>query len=115
MILPRAPAHVRTDDKENTSRISVITYDLMDYPALVDNLTLARLEVRFVNLSVRAVRRFEPPQSGELSIILEGALRERVIRGTVYRLTMDVVATSNLMPWGHQLRLHVSSSCFPEW
>jgi putative CocE/NonD family hydrolase len=52
----------------------------------------------------------------------EGAVRARhsgtptpLVAGAVYRFTVDLIATSVVVPAGHRLRLHVSSSSFPEW
>jgi putative CocE/NonD family hydrolase len=35
--------------------------------------------------------------------------------GAVYRFTIDLVATSVVLPAGHRIRVDVSSSSFPEW
>ena len=52
----------------------------------------------------------------------EGAVRARhsgtptpLVAGAVYRFTVDLIATSAVVPAGHRLRLHISSSSFPEW
>ena len=54
--------------------------------------------------------------------LCEGAVRARhaglptpLAPGAVYPFTIDLVATSIVLPAGHRLRLHVSSSSFPEW
>jgi uncharacterized protein len=54
--------------------------------------------------------------------LCEGAVRARhsqverpLAPGAVYQFTVNLVATSMLLPAGHRLRLHVSSSSFPEW
>jgi putative CocE/NonD family hydrolase len=54
--------------------------------------------------------------------ICEGAVRARhsatptpLVAGATYLFTIDLVATSILLAAGHRLRLHVSSSSFPEW
>jgi putative CocE/NonD family hydrolase len=53
--------------------------------------------------------------------LCEGAVRVRhagvgtLMAGAVYQLTLDLVATSAVLAAGHRLRLHVSSSSFPEW
>ena len=54
--------------------------------------------------------------------LCEGAVRARhsgvtmpLAPGAVYHFTVNLVATSVLIPAGHRLRLHVSSSSFPEW
>jgi putative CocE/NonD family hydrolase len=59
---------------------------------------------------------------GTAGNICEGAVRVRhagaptpIVAGAAYRYTIDLSATSILLPAGHRLRLHVSSSSFPEW
>jgi hypothetical protein len=54
--------------------------------------------------------------------LCEGLVRARqaglatpLAAGAVYQLTIDLVATSVYLPAGHRLRVHVSSSSFPEW
>jgi putative CocE/NonD family hydrolase len=54
--------------------------------------------------------------------LCEGAVRARqtdlpapLVAGAVYPFTIDLVATSIVLPAGHRLRLHVSSSSFPMW
>jgi putative CocE/NonD family hydrolase len=54
--------------------------------------------------------------------LCEGVVRARhaglpapLAAGAVYPFTIDLVATSVVLPAGHRLRVHVSSSSFPEW
>jgi hypothetical protein len=54
--------------------------------------------------------------------ISEGAVRARhrgtptpLRAGAVYQFTVDLIATSVVLPAGHRLRLYISSSSFPEW
>jgi putative CocE/NonD family hydrolase len=53
--------------------------------------------------------------------LCEGGVRVRhagigtLMPGAVYQLPIDLVATSAVVAAGHRLRLHVSSSSFPEW
>ncbi len=54
--------------------------------------------------------------------LCEGAVRARhtdtptpLVAGAVYAFTIDLIAISVVLPVGHRLRLHVSSSSFPEW
>jgi uncharacterized protein len=44
-----------------------------------------------------------------------GGLPAPLEPGAVYQFTIDLVATSVVVPAGHRLRVHVSSSSFPEW
>ena len=54
--------------------------------------------------------------------LCEGVVRARhagvatpLVAGAAYRFTIDLVATSVVLAAGHRLRLHISSSSFPEW
>lgn len=54
--------------------------------------------------------------------LCEGAVRARhsgvpmpLSPGAAYHFTIDLAATSVLLPAGHRLRVHVSSSSYPEW
>ncbi len=42
-------------------------------------------------------------------------LPEPLAAGSVYQYAIDLIATSIVLPAGHRLRVHVSSSSFPEW
>jgi hypothetical protein len=72
-------AHVRTGDKGDTSQISVIAYDLADFPRLARVLTAERVRSA-LGLSLRAARRYELPHLGALNFVLEGALNGGVTR-----------------------------------
>jgi putative CocE/NonD family hydrolase len=54
--------------------------------------------------------------------LCEGAVRARhtgtptpLVPGAAYHFTIDLIATSAVLSAGHRLRLHISSSSFPEW
>jgi uncharacterized protein len=54
--------------------------------------------------------------------LCEGIVRARhaglpqpLAAGAVYQYVIDLVATSVVLPAGHRLRVHISSSSFPEW
>lgn len=54
--------------------------------------------------------------------LCEGIVRARhaglpqpLVPGAVYQYTIDLIATSVLLPAGHSVRVHISSSSFPEW
>jgi putative CocE/NonD family hydrolase len=42
-------------------------------------------------------------------------LPEPLVAGSVYQYVIDLIATSVVLPTGHRLQVHISSSCFPEW
>lgn len=73
-------AHSRTGDKGNTSNISVIVYDLADYPRLHDWLTPQRVKEHFASIVHGQVRRFDLPQLGAMNFVLEDALGGGVTR-----------------------------------
>lgn len=72
-------AHVRTGDKGNRSQISVIAFDMDDYPLLADQVTVDRLR-RHLNLEDCAVQRYELPGLGALNFVVDGALEGGVTR-----------------------------------
>ena len=54
--------------------------------------------------------------------LCEGIVRARhaglpqpLAADAVYQYVIDLVATSVVLPAGHRLRVHISSSSFPEW
>ncbi|MBF8674074.1 hypothetical protein IRZ53_14755 [Pseudomonas fulva] len=76
-------AHSRTGDKGDTSNISVIAFDSVDYPRLAQWLTVERVTAHFAELLDPAgppVRRYELAQLGALNFVLPGILRGGVTR-----------------------------------
>jgi hypothetical protein len=81
----REIAHSRTGDKGNTSNISVIAFDSMDYPLLVERVTTERVASHFAAIATGPVTRYELPNVGALNFVIEGALAGGVTRA----LTLD--------------------------
>lgn len=79
MIL-RELAHARTGDKGDISCISVIAYDMADYPRLARVVTAERVAAHFAGIAKGPVRRHELPGIGALNFVLEGALGGGVTR-----------------------------------
>jgi hypothetical protein len=73
-------AHSRTGDKGDTSNISLIAYDAVDYPLLVQWVTAARVKAHFGEIVRGDVARYELPRLGALNFVLEHALRGGVTR-----------------------------------
>ena len=73
-------AHVRSGDKGDISQISVIAYDLEDYPLLARELTPERIAAHFPLLPITRGSRYELPELGALNFVLEGALQGGVTR-----------------------------------
>jgi hypothetical protein len=66
-------AHVRTGDKGDIAQISVIAFDIADYPLLERMVTPERIEALYADLPLTRIRRFTLPELGALMFVLEGA------------------------------------------
>ena len=76
----RAIGHSRTGDKGDTSNISVIAYDLKDYPRLERHVTAERVRAHFADLVLGEVTRYALPGIGALNFVMQGALGGGVTR-----------------------------------
>jgi hypothetical protein len=73
-------AHARAGDKGDISDISVIAFNLADYPLLRDLVTVDRVRKHFSDLPLGDVTRYELPGLGALKFVLENALDGGVTR-----------------------------------
>ena len=79
----RELAHSRTGDKGDTSNISVIAFKPVDYPRLLEALTVERVAAHFAELlgdDAARVRRYELPNVHALNFVLPGILKGGVTR-----------------------------------
>ncbi len=76
----REIAHSRTGDKGNTANISVIAYELEDYPHLARHVTAERVKAFFSDIVRGEVIRYELPNLGALNFVLHEALCGGVTR-----------------------------------
>jgi len=76
----RAIAHSRTGDKGDTSNISLIAFDIRDYPRLRDAVTAARVKRHFADICQGHVERYEIESIGALNFVLHHALGGGVTR-----------------------------------
>src|SRR3954453_24177245 len=76
----RAIGHSRTGDKGDTSNISVIAYDLKNYPRLERHVTAERVRAHFADLVLGEVTRYALPGTGALNFVMQGALGRGVNR-----------------------------------
>jgi len=67
-------AHCRAGDKGNTSILSVIAYREVDYPRLVEALTVEAVGRHLGNIVQGEIRRYELPKLKALQFVCEGAL-----------------------------------------
>ncbi len=79
-MLLRDIAHSRTGDKGNRSTISVIAYDLRDFPAIERCVTADRVRALYADIVKGEVQRYALPQLGALNFVLHDALGGGVTR-----------------------------------
>ena len=79
-MLLRDIAHSRAGDKGNRSTISVIAYDLKDFPAIEKSITAERVRAHYAGIVKGRVERFVVPQLGALNFVLHDALGGGVTR-----------------------------------
>ena len=73
-------AHSRTGDKGNTANISLIVYDMKDYPLIEHHVTAAKVKEFFREIVKGEVVRYELPQLGALNFVMKEALGGGVTR-----------------------------------
>lgn len=79
-MLLREIAHSRAGDKGNISNISVIAYDLKDYPLLEKYVTAECVKEHFSEIVQGKVERFALPALGALNFVMHNALAGGVTR-----------------------------------
>jgi hypothetical protein len=73
-------AHSRTGDKGNISNVSLIAYDIKDYPLLRDTVTPEKVKAWFGGMVKGEVVRYELPQLGAMNFVMYDALGGGVTR-----------------------------------
>ena len=79
-MLLREIAHSRTGDKGNRAIISVIAYDLKDFPAIERCVTAERVRAYYADIVKGEVERYVVPHLGALNFVLHDALGGGVTR-----------------------------------
>lgn len=79
----RQIAHARTGDKGDTSSISLIAFDPVDYGRLAREVTAARVKAHFGALVAGEVVRYEIPSLGALNFMMRQALGGGVTRSLI--------------------------------
>lgn len=79
-MLLREIAHARAGDKGNVSNISVIAYDLKDYPLLEKYLTAERVKAHLSEIVLGRVERYVLPALGAMNFVMHDALAGGVTR-----------------------------------
>ena len=73
-------AHSRTGDKGNISNVSLIAYDIKDYPLLQEKVTAEKVNEWFKGMVKGEVVRYELPQLGAMNFVMHDALGGGVTR-----------------------------------
>ena len=79
-VLLRDIAYARAGDKGNRSTLSVIAYDLQDFPAIERLVTAERVKQHYAGIANGKVDRYALPQLGALNFVLHDALGGGVTR-----------------------------------
>ena len=73
-------AHSRTGDKGDTLNLSVIAFDVADYPVLEKYVTAERVKAHFSGVVQGEVTRYTLPALGALNFVMHRALGGGVTR-----------------------------------
>jgi hypothetical protein len=73
-------AHSRTGDKGDTLNLSVIAFDVADYPVLEKYVTAERVKAHFSGVVQGEVTRYTLPTLGALNFVMQRALGGGVTR-----------------------------------
>ncbi len=76
----REIAHSRAGDKGDCSIISVIAYDLKDFPLIEKAVTVERVQIHYRGIVHGEIERFVVPHLGALNFVLQNALGGGVTR-----------------------------------
>ncbi|NQW94359.1 MAG: hypothetical protein HQ446_10080 [Polaromonas sp.] len=79
-MLLRDIAYSRAGDKGNRSTLSVIAYDIQDFPAIERAITAERVKQHFSSIVKGEVERYALAQLGALNFVLHDALGGGVTR-----------------------------------
>ena len=73
-------AHSRTGDKGNIANISLIAYDIKDFPLLRDKVTAGKVKEWFGDMVKGEVVRYDLPKLGAMNFVMQEALGGGVTR-----------------------------------
>ena len=79
-MLLREIAYSRAGDKGNRTTLSVIAYDIRDFPAIERAITAERVKQHYVGIAKGKVERYAMPRLGALNFVLHDALGGGVTR-----------------------------------
>ena len=79
-MLLRQIAYSRAGDKGDRSTLSVIAYDIKDFPLIERTVTAERVKLHYAGVAQGKVERYSLPQLGALNFVLHNALGGGVTR-----------------------------------
>ena len=79
-VLLRDIAYARAGDKGNRSTLSVIAYEIQDFPAIERLVTAERVKQHYAGIATGKVDRYVLPQLGALNFVMHDALGGGVTR-----------------------------------
>jgi hypothetical protein len=79
-MLLREIAYSRAGDKGNRSTLSIIAYDIKDFPTIERAVTAERVKLHYAGIAKGEVERYCLPQLGALNFVLHDALAGGVTR-----------------------------------
>jgi hypothetical protein len=80
MVLLRDIAHTRSGDKGDLATLSVIAYDIRDFPAIERAVTVDAVREYYSGIATGEVERYTLPHLGALNFVLHNALAGGVTR-----------------------------------
>ena len=70
----REVAHSRSGEKGNNSTVSVIAYEMEDYPLLLEQVTVEAVRKVYGPITRGGIQRYEAPRIGALNFVLDEVL-----------------------------------------
>jgi hypothetical protein len=70
----REVAHSRSGEKGNNSTVSVIAYEMADYPLLLEQVTVEAVRKLYGAITKGEIKRYEVPRIGAVNFVLDEVL-----------------------------------------
>lgn len=70
----REVAHSRSGEKGNSSTVSVIAYEMRDYPLLLEQVTVEAVRKLYGPITKGGIKRYEAPLIGAVNFVLDEVL-----------------------------------------
>jgi hypothetical protein len=106
----REVAHSRSGEKGNSSTVSVIAYEMSDYPLLLEQVTVEAVRKIYGPITKGEIKRYEVPLIGALNFVLDEVLEGGRSRTLAFEesgkaLSSLMLSMPVVVPAGHVGRL----------